>query len=516
MVSELLSGWLLPMIYAVGLLLTTVAGAHHWRVAQTTMLVGFLSMMATVLVSVTLMLNGFAGVDRLGLIMAMLVALLGWIIVSYSRRYLHGEPGQGRFVQAMMLTLFSVSVLVVTGHLLIMALAWTGSGLGLHRLLTFYQERRTAQIVAHKRFLVSRLAELCLFTALLLVYSASGTLYLPELSTWIAGQGALPVSMHVAAVLVALSAILMSAQLPLHGWLIQVMEAPTPVSALLHAGVINMGGFVLIRLADLIGAVPAAQGLLVLVGSITAVLAGLVMMTRISIKVRLAWSTCAQMGFMLMEIGLGLYALALLHLVAHSLYKAFAFLEAGESVQTIRRRQAVGISTPQPLWYIAAPLISLGIVSGSLWLWSALGATVTLPPDAALIISFGMAALLWFEAGAATVARFRALLQVTGLIQLYLFWHLLFTGLTPAAQHAAWPILMWVILSFTVLYGLQVWLRCFPSGRLSQRFYPWAYNGFYLDESFTRLAFRLWPARFSKHQARPTVLQIPIQYGESL
>lgn len=84
-------------------------------------------------------------------------------------------------------------------------------------------------------------------------------------------------------------------------------------------------GFVLLRVAELIGLVPSAQWLLVIVGSLTAVLAGMVMLTRISIKVRLAWSTCAQMGFMLMEIGLGLYELALLHLVAHSLYKAYAF-----------------------------------------------------------------------------------------------------------------------------------------------------------------------------------------------
>ncbi len=113
------------------------------------------------------------------------------------------------------------------------------------------------------------------------------------------------------------------------------MEAPTPVSALLHAGVVNMGGFVLLRVAELIGLVPS-QWLLVIVGSLTAVLAGMVMLTRISIKVRLAWSTCAQMGFMLMEIGLGLYELALLHLVAHSLYKAYAFLSSGEAVERAR------------------------------------------------------------------------------------------------------------------------------------------------------------------------------------
>ena len=105
--------------------------------------------------------------------------------------------------------------------------------------------------------------------------------------------------------LFVLAAVLKTALLPLHGWLIQVMEAPTPVSALLHAGVVNIGGFILIRLAELISLAPVAQVVLVVAGSLSAVLAGLVMLSRVSIKVRLAWSTCAQMGFMLAQCGLG-------------------------------------------------------------------------------------------------------------------------------------------------------------------------------------------------------------------
>jgi NAD(P)H-quinone oxidoreductase subunit 5 len=119
-------------------------------------------------------------------------------------------------------------------------------------------------------------------------------------------------------VLLVASAALKCAQLPFHGWLIQVMEAPTPVSALLHAGVVNIGGFLMIRLAPLMTQSEIAQTLLVICGCTTAVIAALVMTTRVSIKVALAWSTCAQMGFMLLECGLGAYPLALLHIVAHS------------------------------------------------------------------------------------------------------------------------------------------------------------------------------------------------------
>ncbi|WP_264836966.1 proton-conducting transporter transmembrane domain-containing protein, partial [Klebsiella oxytoca] len=126
------------------------------------------------------------------------------------------------------------------------------------------------------------------------------------------------------------------AVLPVHGWLIQVMEAPTPVSALLHAGVVNLGGFVLIRFAPLLEQAGIARALLLVFGLGTAVLAGMVMLTRISIKVRLAWSTVAQMGFMLLECGLGLYTLAALHLVGHSLYKAHVFLSASTVVRQTR------------------------------------------------------------------------------------------------------------------------------------------------------------------------------------
>src|SRR5690606_20955596 len=164
-------------------------------------------------------------------------------------------------------------------------------------------------------------------------------------------------------VLVALAAILKTAQLPLHGWLIQVMEAPTPISALLHAGVVNLSGFVLLRMAPMLAQSDIAQALLVIVGSLSAALAALVMLTRISIKIRLAWSTCAQMGFMLMEIGLGLYELALLHLLAHSLYKAYSFLSAGDAVeQTVRQDYQPQAQTIQGR--ISAVLCSTALVTG--------------------------------------------------------------------------------------------------------------------------------------------------------
>jgi len=496
--------WLLPVIYAVGCLLAFHKSQLPWKTAKITS--GSALLATTAIVLFVLIGGQFAPIsfDAVGLTLAVLVAVLGWVIINYSSRYLTGEPGQARFIRAMLLTLTAVCVLVVSRNLLVIVLAWSVTSLGLHHLLTFYRERKAAQIVAHKKFLVSRLAEVVLAVALLLVYQTTGTLWLDDLGAFLATQASLPLALHVSALLFALAAVLKTAQLPLHGWLIQVMEAPTPVSALLHAGIVNIGGLVLIRLAELISLAPMAQVLLVVVGSLTAVLAGLVMLTRISIKVRLAWSTCAQMGFMLMEIGLGLYELALLHLVAHSLYKAHAFLSAGEAVRHARSSDFLRSAhvVRGPLWYFGAVVVSAALVFGSATVWLVIEPALALPPVALLIVALGLAPLLWAEQEATLGLLVRGAMQIIALTQLYLLWHLLFAGLAPAAANPAAPAMLWVLMCFTLLYGAQVWLRCFPKGRFARTFYPWAYCGFYLDESFTRLTFRIWPVKFSPLQAQ--------------
>lgn len=497
-------GWLPPVIYAAGCLLMFSKSDRPWGVAKIASAAALLAMLMMALAALAGAQFLETSFDPVGMTLSLLVAVLGWVIINYSSRYLAGEPGQIRYVRAMLLTLTAVSVLVVSKNLLAMVLAWSVTSLGLHHLLTFYRERKAAQIVAHKKFLVSRLAEAVLAVALVLVYQATGTLSLDELGARLATLESLPLSLHISALLFALAAILKTAQLPLHGWLIQVMEAPTPVSALLHAGVVNMGGFVLIRLAELISLAPTARALLVLVGSVTAVLAGLVMLTRVSIKVRLAWSTCAQMGFMLMEIGLGLYELALLHLVAHSLYKAHAFLSAGETVRQASSGDFLASARVArgPLWYLGAVVLSIALVFGSAAAWQLFEPALVLPAVALIIVALGLAPLFWTEQGATPALLIQGAVQVIALAQLYLLWHLLFAGLAPPAAEAAAPAVLWVLACFAVLYGVQVWLRCFPAGRFARSFYPWAYCGFYLDESFTRMTFRIWPVKFSPVQAQ--------------
>lgn len=514
----LTSGWLLPLVFTIGWLLIVVQPRQHWAIARAAGLAGLLVALLSVIAATAGAHFSTHDADTLGLLGAMLVSLLGWVIIQFSSRYLTGDARQSRFIGAMLFTLASVGVLLLSRHLLVIVLAWSGTSVGLHYLLTHYPERKAAQIVAHKKFLISRCAELCLAIALFLVYQATGTLSLDALASYLGTRESLPAGLHVAAVLFALAAILKTAQLPLHGWLIQVMEAPTPVSALLHAGVVNIGGFVLIRLAELIALAPAAQIVLVIAGSTTAVLASLVMMTRISIKVRLAWSTCAQMGFMLLEIGLGLYELALLHLVAHSLYKAHAFLSAGNTVEEARHRDFTGarVDPASPYWYLTAALAAGALIAASIWVWHLFQPTLTLPLVTIVILAFGLAPLLWFEQGRSAALLVRGLGQVVALTQLYLLWHWLFGSVVPPVETVSVALTAWVSLCFLGLYIAQFWLRRNPQGRLSTRLYPWAYNGFYLDETFTRVTFRVWPATLSPTQAQTRVNRLSSQPGELL
>jgi len=282
-------------------------------------------------------LIGFGGVglsvrlDAVSATMLVLVSFIGWIVLRYSATYMDGEQRQGAFTGWMSATLATVLLLVVSGNVIQLALAWMVTSLLLHQLLLFYPNRTTAQRAARKKAIVARMSEAALIGAVILLIANYGTTDIATiLST--ATPGLLTVA---AALLIALAAVLASAQFPAHGWLTEVMEAPTPVSALLHAGVINAGGFLLIRFADVMLAAPAAMALLVMLGGFTALFGGLVMLTQPATKTSLAWSTIAQMAFMIMQCGLALFPLALLHIVAHSLYKAHAFLSAGEAVRNI-------------------------------------------------------------------------------------------------------------------------------------------------------------------------------------
>ena len=256
-------------------------------------------------------------------------------------------------------------MVVSAGNLFQLAVAWIATSLFLHKLLLFYPERIAAQRAARKKFVAARIGDLSLLVAAgVLAYGYATTDIASILAEARTGEGG--AYAIAAAVLIALAAILKSAQFPMHGWLTEVMEAPTPVSALLHAGVINAGGFILIRFADVMLAAPGVLAALALLGGFTALFGGLVMLTQPAVKTSLAWSTVAQMGFMIFQCGLALFPIALLHIVAHSLYKAHAFLASGSAVDLIAANRRPGPVAPPSAGTIgkafAISLVMYGLV----------------------------------------------------------------------------------------------------------------------------------------------------------
>jgi NAD(P)H-quinone oxidoreductase subunit 5 len=268
-----------------------------------------------------------------------LVSFVGLVVINYSRNYMDGDPRRIRFTRYLCLTLSAILLVIISGNLFQFTLAWIATSLGLHELLVFYPDRPAAIMAARKKFIASRLGDAALIGTIVLLYNNFASLDYPALfsaAEALRAAGTVPPSIHVVAILLVCAALLKSAQFPLHGWLIEVMETPTPVSALLHAGIINAGGFLLLRFSHIVSLSLPSLDILAIVGGFTALFGSVVMLTQTSIKVSLAYSTIAQMGFMMLECGLGAFSAALLHIVAHSVYKAHAFLSSGSVIDIAR------------------------------------------------------------------------------------------------------------------------------------------------------------------------------------
>jgi NAD(P)H-quinone oxidoreductase subunit 5 len=429
--------------------------------------------------------------------MALLVQLLGTVIGVFSSRYLQGESGQARYITAFSGVLALVHMLLLADHWLLLITAWALIGVILQRLLCFYSERPFAMLAAHKKNIADRIADALLITAAGLAWFEIGSGSLSALTAHVAQTEISPL-LHVSAVCLVLAVMIRTALFPVHGWLIQVMEAPTPVSALLHAGVVNLAGFVLIRFAPLLQEAIVARWLLVIFGMVTAILAGLVMLTRISIKVRLAWSTVAQMGFMILECGLGLYTLAAMHLLGHSLYKAHAFLSSSSIVQQYKLQLLRSPGQVSATSLLLAPAAAISIIllvkylilNGAWpWWWS-------------VILALAWAPLLWTASDGESQSRSHYITgtgMIAALTLLASLLHQLPFGTNDMADTQTG---IFALFGMTLMYFMQVALKIYPT-RMSI-FQRWSYAGFYVDEAYTRLALKLWPIDWASAQQLPS------------
>ncbi|MDX1558210.1 MAG: NADH-quinone oxidoreductase subunit L [Marinobacter sp.] len=494
---ESLLALLVPVLYGAGAIATGLAAKQSHLLARSlTFKLAFFAAVGAVIIGWRWPGAGeWISHSPLASIMLILITLLGMVLGQFSERYLAGDPGQRRFMVWLQVILASVAVIATTNHLLLFLGSWIAISVSLHQLLMFFPDRPRAALAAHKKFIFARIAELCLGLAFLLLYIQYDTPFIDRILTQISDAAEVPLGAQIAAVLMAVAALLKCAQMPFHGWLIQVVESPTPVSALLHAGVVNLGGFLMILMAPLISEVSAAQWLLLAVAGPTAVFASLVMMTRISIKVKLAWSTCSQMGWMLVECALGLYELALLHLVAHSAYKAHTFLNAGNTVELSMKKRLVAINEPGPKqWLIAGGLAGLFMLPTILF--SSQGSTAHtfswIVPGIALTIL--LSEFLSAEGGIVTVVR--------GLVIGFLFWALYwfqktFIGmvLAPPPSQASLLEVAFVAALMAILVRGYYQIRYHRFSPAGARLYRFLFAAGYLDEWSTRLTLKIWPAK---------------------
>jgi NAD(P)H-quinone oxidoreductase subunit 5 len=451
---------------------------------------------------------GFGGVglstriDVVSATMLVLVAFVGWIVLRYSASYLDGEARQGVFLGWMAATLAAVLLFVQAGNLVHFVLSWIATSLCLDRLLLFYGDRVQAVRASRKKFIVARIGDTALIGATILLFVGYGTLDIATILS-AAREGVSPSGATWAAGLLALAAILKSAQFPVHGWLTEVMETPTPVSALLHAGVINGGGFLLIRFADVMLLSPGVLAVLVMVGGFTALFGGLAMLSQSAVKNSLAWSTIAQMGFMIMQCGLALFPLALLHIVAHSLYKAHAFLASGTAVDLVASIRRPGpIAIPNGWAVMRAFALALAIYA---LIGFAFGFEAKSPQAIALgaILIFGVAYLLaqgLADAAPRMLTRYTALYAVAASVSYFA----LQTGAewltkgtlpaTPAPGPLEWALLTLAVFSFGLVAVAQAMFPLWSNHPAAAGLRVHLSNGLYANAVFDRLIGN-WSAR---------------------
>jgi NAD(P)H-quinone oxidoreductase subunit 5 len=464
------------------------------------------------LVSPTL---GFRGiglgvhVDTLAAIMFLLVSFIGVVVVRYSRNYMDGDPGQGTFTKWLLLTLAAVLVLIISGNLVQFIAAWVATSIGLNKLLLFYGERQAAQLAAKKKFVASRIGDACLLLAAILLLMVFGTLEFAAMFKAAQAQalaGGSSGMVTVVALLIVVAALLKSAQLPLHGWLIEVMETPTPVSALLHAGIINAGGYLVLRMADVLVLSGSAMEVLVIVGGATALFGSVVMLTQTSVKVALAYSTVAQMGFMMLQCGLGAFSAALLHIVAHSLYKAHAFLSSGSIIDLARASWTPSPGgQPHPARLVLAMVAVFAVTLGVAALF---GATLGAKPGAFVLGAIMLMGLVHLIANAIderpnayVLAKCGALAAAVAtsyfLLQAGAEW-LLATSLPatrPLQGGLDAAVIALVILSFGAVTVFQSLMARNTAAPFWQAVYVHVSHGFYLNTLSNRLVLRFWPQK---------------------
>ena len=308
-------------------------------------------------------------IDRLTTVMLLLVTTVSSLVHVYTIGYMHGEPGYARFFSYIALFTFSMLMLVLADNFLQLFVFWEAVGLCSYLLIGHWYERPSACAAATKAFIVNRVGDFGFLLGLLLVWATFQSLDYSEVFAkapdaagltmnvleLLGGQWEVSV-LTVICLLLFIGAIGKSAQVPLHVWLPDAMEGPTPISALIHAAtMVTAGVFMVARLAPLYNLSPSAMAVVAIIGGLTMVLGATIALTQTDIKRIVAYSTMSQLGYMMMACGLGSYAAGMYHLLTHGAFKALLFLGCGSVIIALHHEQDMrkmgGLKDKLPVTY---------------------------------------------------------------------------------------------------------------------------------------------------------------------
>lgn len=345
--------------------------------------------------------------DQLTVLLLLLVTGVSTVVQVYSSRYMISDPRHSRFFALTALFTAAMTLLVMSSNLMVTFIFWELMGICSYLLISHYSERPSAARAATKVFLVNSIADAGLLVGIILTYLSFETLDIPEILAIAQSANDIPTqSLTLITLCLFCGAVGKSAQMPAHVWLPFAMEAPTPVSALIHAAtMVNAGPFLLVRLSPILVLAPNAMMVIATVGAITALFAAVVSLTQTDIKRVLAYSTISQLGFMIMLCGVGAFVAAIFHLIAHGCFKAFLFLSTGNSLAGTHRHLESSQEKPA--------LSSSGLFIGAL--------IMSLIP--ALVIFSGSYQFLWISqsSAAANIALWIVGLGTIFFTAMYLF-----------------------------------------------------------------------------------------------
>lgn len=306
-------------------------------------------------------------IDNVTVIMLFVVTLISALVHYFSIAYMENDPRFSRFFSYLGIFTFSMLGIVIADNLLMIYIFWELVGLSSYLLIGFWYEKKSASDASMKAFLTNRIGDIGMFIGILILYTNYHTFSFQEIFQHIS-NGFVPFGSNgwltAAGILVFMGAVGKSAQVPLHVWLPDAMEGPTPVSALIHAATMVAAG---VYLVARIFALLTADAMLVIavVGALTSIFAATIALTQNDIKKVLAYSTVSQLGYMVMALGVGAYTFAFFHLVTHAFFKGLMFLGSGSVIHSMHHEQDMrnmgGLKKKMPITYVTFLIGTLAI-----------------------------------------------------------------------------------------------------------------------------------------------------------